>query len=75
MFYDHEEFRKRELEEIREGLREEVKKEIREEGLEQGTKLAKLDMAKKLLSKNKSLEEIQEFTDLTILEIEELKAS
>lgn len=108
-YYDHEEFRKRDIEEYREELRKEMEKELREEvkvelrkelteemvkeikmelreevkdevinqvkeeGIEQGSKLAKLEMAKKLLSKNKSSEEIHEFTDLSIEEIEELK--
>lgn len=108
-YYNHEEFRKRDIEEYREELRKEMEKELREEikvelrkelteemvkeikmelreevkdevinqvkeeGIEQGSKLAKLEMAKKLLSKNKSSEEIHEFTDLSIEEIEELK--
>lgn len=68
LYYNHDEFRASEIEE----LKQDAYKEGRKEGMEQGVKQNSIKIAKKMLSKNRSIEEIQEFTDLTMKEIEEL---
>ena len=50
-----------------------AKKEGHEECRIEGNKEAKKEVAKKMLSKNISIEEIMEFTNLTKEEIEKLK--
>ncbi len=45
----------------------------REEGIKEGTKQANVETAKKMISKDKTIEEIQEFIDLSLEEIEKLK--
>ena len=44
-----------------------------EQGIEQGRKEEKIETAKKLLAKNRSLEEIMELTELSEQEIMQLK--
>ncbi len=46
-----------------------------DEGKKEGVKQANLDMAKKMLSKNKTFEEIEELTNLSLEEIKKLAAS
>ena len=46
---------------------------LKEEGIEEGQKEKQLEIAKKMLKKGKSLEEIIDFTELTKEELEELK--
>jgi predicted transposase/invertase (TIGR01784 family) len=50
-----------------------AKKEGREEGIEKGREEEKIEIAKAMLSKNKPLEEIAEFTGLSLDEIEQLR--
>ena len=45
----------------------------KKEGIEQGRKEEKIETAKKLLAKNRSLEEIMELTELSEQEIMQLK--
>lgn len=52
---------------------ENAEKKGRDEGIKEGEKKKVLEMAKKMLSKNKPIDEIMEFTDLTKEQIEELK--
>lgn len=47
--------------------------EGKEEGIKEGAKKKAIEMAKKMLMKGVSVEEISEFTDLAITEIEKLK--
>ena len=58
--------------ELREEGLEEGRKEGRKEGREQGQKESQIKIAKKMLDKGKSIEEIIEFTELTREEIEKL---
>ena len=46
----------------------------RVEGRAEGEKSSRVEIAKKMLLKNKSIEEIIEFTGLTIKEVEALKS-
>lgn len=48
--------------------------EGREEGREEGQQKRNIEIAIKMLSKNKSIEEIVEFTDLTVEQIEKIKS-
>ena len=47
----------------------------RKEGLKEGKNEANIETAKKMLAKGKSLEEIAEFTDLSLMEIKKLQNS
>lgn len=49
-----------------------MKKGLRE-GLEQGKKYQSIEIAKKMLERNKTIEEIMEITELTKQEIEKIK--
>jgi predicted transposase/invertase (TIGR01784 family) len=53
--------------------KEEGIKEGKEEGIKEGAKNKAIEMAKKMLIKGISLEEISELTDLAIKDIEKLK--
>ena len=57
----------------REAGRKEGKAEGKEEGRKEGKKEEKIEIAKKMLAKNKPIEEIIEFTDLTQEEIKKLQ--
>ena len=60
--------------EYNQGLESGIKKGI-EEGIKEGAKEKQLEIAKKLLSKKVSIEEIVEITDLSKEEIENLKSN
>ena len=66
----------RRLVELREKWNYDRKMDIRyakKEGEKEGQKAEKIEIAKKMLEKNKTIEEIMEITDLTREEIEKLK--
>lgn len=75
LYYNHDEFRASELEELKQDAYKEGMEQGIQQGIEQGSKQNAIGIAKKMLAKNKNLKEIQEFTNLSIKEIEELKAS
>ena len=66
----------RRLVELREKWNYDRKMDMRyakKEGEKEGQKAEKIEIAKKMLEKNKTIEEIMEITDLTREEIEKLK--
>lgn len=72
--YDHEEFHRREMEELKEKAVKEAREEGHKEGLKEGLEQSKKEMAKKSLKIGTlTLEQIAEITDLTIDEVKELQ--
>ncbi len=75
LYYNHEEFRAAELEELKEEAVRIAKEEAYKKGRNEGIKQNAIEIAKKMLSKDKDLNEIHEFTNLTIKEIQKLQES
>lgn len=74
LYYNHDEFRASEIEELKQDAYKEGRKEGIEQGIEKGAKQNSIETAKKLLKmKVLTLEQIAESTDLTIQEIKKLK--
>ena len=76
-YYDYEEERERELRVekfyARKAGREEGIKEGEQKGIQEGINTANIEIAKKMLLKEKSVEEIMEFTNLSFDAIENLR--
>ena len=53
--------------------KEDLQRQIEEEMAEKGEMKSKIEIAKKMLFKNEPIEKIQEFTELSLKEIEKLK--
>ena len=74
LYYNHDEFRASEIEELKQDAYKEGRKEGIEQGIEKGAKQNSIETAKKLLKMEVlTLEQIAESTDLTIQEIKKLK--
>ena len=73
MYYDLEEKHKHEKQSSYElGIERGIEQGI-EQGITKGSKQKEIEIAKKMLEKNKEISEIMEFTGLTKKEIESLK--
>ena len=71
--YDKEKVEKKILNTRLRGAKEEGLEEGKKEGLEEGKKEGKKDIARKMLKRNMSIEDIKELTGLTLEELEKLK--
>ena len=71
--YDKEKVEKKILNTRLRGAKEEGLEEGKKEGLEEGKKEGKKDIARKMLKRNMSIEDIKELTGLTHEELEKLK--